>query len=235
MAKKKSDTPKITMEKPESLKPAPNNARTHTEAQIEQIVNSINEFGFTNPVLIDEKKTILAGHGRVEAAKKIGLSQVPTICFNNLTDDQKRALVIADNRIALNAGWDEEILKLELGLLSDNDFDMSLLGFEDFEIDEYLFLESNAGAGKGGEGSPVFEQSLQLEPAKEYILVVCSDLAEFDEIREVLEMGTVSRGGYKKGSPFDQAGPQRLIKAQYLLERLKNANSNTKQRSGRSR
>lgn len=110
-----------------------NNSRTHTDNQVEQIIKSIKEFGFTNPILIDENNFIIAGHGRLMASAKMKLEQVPTILLSNLTDAQKKAYVIADNKLALNAGWDEETLKLELGSLDDDL--ANLTGFSPDEID----------------------------------------------------------------------------------------------------
>jgi hypothetical protein len=104
----------ITYRKTADLKPYAGNARTHSRKQVKQIVASINEFGFTNPVLIDEEDQIIAGHGRVEAAKQSGLTEIPTVQIGHLTRTQKRALRLADNRLAENAGWDMEILATEL-------------------------------------------------------------------------------------------------------------------------
>jgi len=114
-----------------------NNARTHSEKQIHQIAKSIETFGFNNPVLIDKNNTIIAGHGRVEAAKKLGLTQLPTLCLEHLTNEQKKAYILADNRLAEKAGWDDDILRIELqNLLEvDLDFDISFTGFEMPEID----------------------------------------------------------------------------------------------------
>lgn len=120
------------------LAPYAQNARTHDENQIEQIVNSIETFGFTNPILIDEKKQIIAGHGRFEAATRLNLQTVPTITLANLTDAQKRAYVIADNQIALNAGWNLELLADELIALQDDDFSLDALGFSDDELADLL-------------------------------------------------------------------------------------------------
>ncbi len=123
-----------------SPKPDPRNARTHSKRQIDQLVQSIREFGFTNPVLIDEGGLLIAGHGRLRAAKQIGLAEVPTITLEGLSDAQKRALRLADNKIALNAGLDLEILKLELDAIGelDVDFDLTLTGFSSGEIDVAL-------------------------------------------------------------------------------------------------
>lgn len=121
-----------------SLKPYKNNARTHSAKQIQQIANSIQEFGFTNPVLVDENDRIIAGHGRVLAAEKLGMKEVPTICIRNLTEVQIRAYIIADNKIAANAGWDENLLAIELRYISELKFDLDLIGFETEEIDSIL-------------------------------------------------------------------------------------------------
>ncbi|MFN2098756.1 site-specific DNA-methyltransferase [Altererythrobacter sp. MF3-039] len=123
-----------------SLTPDPRNARTHPRRQIEQIVQSIRAFGFTNPILADPDGVIIAGHGRLRAAKEMGLSQVPVIELTGLSEPEKKALRLADNKIALNAGWDLEILKLELADLSlpEIDLDLSLTGFSPGEIDVVL-------------------------------------------------------------------------------------------------
>lgn len=127
------------------------NPRTHSEAQIKQLMRSIEQFGFTNPVLIDETGTLIAGHGRVEAAKRLGHEQVPTICLADMSDVDIRAYVIADNKLAENAGWDHKLLALELGELNEItvDYDLSLTGFELPEID--VLLQSYAGIDGGGE------------------------------------------------------------------------------------
>lgn len=117
------------------------NSRTHSEEQVDQLVNSIREFGFTNPVLIDENNELIAGHGRLAAAEILELDKVPAIRLTNLTDKQKRAYRIADNKLALNAGWDMQLLAEEVGALMDDDFDIDLLGFNETEIDELLTVE----------------------------------------------------------------------------------------------
>ena len=119
------------------LSPRANNPRTHSKKQINQIAAAIRRFGFTNPVLVDDANGIVAGHGRVEAAKAVGLDQVPTVRLSAMSEAEIRAYVIADNRLAENAGWDRELLGLELQYLSDLDidFDVTLTGFELPEID----------------------------------------------------------------------------------------------------
>lgn len=128
-----------------TLKANPHNPRTHSDKQIQQVARSIREFGFTNPVLIDENENIIAGHGRVLAAKTLGLKTVPTIRLEHMSEAQKRAYIIADNKLAENAGWDESLLAVELDYLShlELDFDVTLTGFETAEIDILLGPHTN--------------------------------------------------------------------------------------------
>lgn len=136
---------KITYRKIGELIPYTGNARTHSDKQIAQIAASIRKFGFTNPVLIDEEGGIVAGHGRVAAAKQLGIAEVPTIVLGHLTPAERRAYVIADNRLAELAGWDREILKIEFQALAemDLDFELEITGFETAELD--LLLDDSAG------------------------------------------------------------------------------------------
>jgi ParB-like chromosome segregation protein Spo0J len=121
-----------------SLVPYAQNSRTHSPDQVRQIAASITEFGFTNPVLVDSDNNIVAGHGRVLAAASLGLAEVPTISVGWLSDDQRRAYVIADNQIALNAGWDAAILRSELSLLNEARFNTELLGFDPSALDAIM-------------------------------------------------------------------------------------------------
>ena len=129
---------KIEQVKLDALIPYARNSRTHSDAQVAQIAASIKEFGFTNPVLIDETGSIIAGHGRVMAARKLAITDVPSIRLTHLTDAQKKAYVIADNKLALNAGWDDEMLAVELTDLKDMGFDLDLTGFSTDEIEALL-------------------------------------------------------------------------------------------------
>jgi DNA modification methylase len=122
----------------DSLIPYARNARTHSDAQIAQIAASIREFGWTNPILVDEQDGIIAGHGRLLAARKLGMGAVPVIVLSGLSAAQKRALVLADNKLALNAGWDDELLRLELSDLKSDGFDLDLIGFSTDEITALL-------------------------------------------------------------------------------------------------
>ena len=128
---------KIELKSIDLLIPYAKNARIHNEAQIAQIAGSIKEFGFNNPVLIDKDNGIIAGHGRVMAARKLGLKEVPTIQLDHLSENQRKAFILADNRIAMNSHWDEEILSLELSDLKDA-LDLTDLGFEVAELDKLM-------------------------------------------------------------------------------------------------
>ena len=127
------------------LSPSENNARTHSAEQIDQIAEAITQWGWTNPVLINEQSVILAGHGRVEAAKRLKLKRVPCIRLTGLTAAQERALVIADNKLALNAGWDEEMLRSELSALQEIEYDIGPIGFGDDEL-AHIFRTVTGGA-----------------------------------------------------------------------------------------
>jgi hypothetical protein len=127
-----------------ALTAAKRNARTHSKRQLKQIAASITRFGFTNPVLIDDDNNILAGHGRVEAAKELGLATAPCVRLKNLSAAEKRAYVIADNKLALNSGWDVEILAGELQALIEIDFDICITGFENAEVDMILGAAAEA-------------------------------------------------------------------------------------------
>src|SRR5690606_9372414 len=129
----------------DELIPFVNNARTHSDAQVAQLAASIREFGWTNPVLVDGANGVIAGHGRLQAARKLGLERVPVIELGHLSPMQKRAYILADNRLAENAGWDDELLKIELEELRLADFDLALTGFDDAALDALL-------AEDGGEG-----------------------------------------------------------------------------------
>lgn len=136
----------------ERLRPYENNARTHSDEQVAQIAASMAEFGFTNPVLVDAGDGIIAGHGRLQAAKRLGLDTVPVVVLDYLTDAQRRAYILADNRLAESAGWDEAILAEELARLADEDFDVSLIGFTDDELADLLPDDDDIDAG--GDGTP---------------------------------------------------------------------------------
>lgn len=131
-------TLKIEYIKTSSIKNYAQNARTHSDEQVSQLVKSITEFGFTNPILIDEDGELIAGHGRTMAAKEAGLDKIPAIRLKGLTPEQIKALRIADNQLALNSGWDADLLALEIESLNDAGYDLDLIGFDDSELDKLL-------------------------------------------------------------------------------------------------
>jgi len=187
---------KIKYIKIENLIPYVNNTRTHSEEQINQVASSIKEFGFTNPVLIDQGGGIIAGHGRVMAAKKLNLDEVPTITLDNLTEAQKKAYIIADNKLALNAGWDEELLKVEIEALQDMDFDIDLLGFSTDELDDLdIGLDDNldididkADEVPNLEENPVIKLGDLIELGHNYQhRLLCGDSTSEDDVMKLIE------------------------------------------------
>jgi hypothetical protein len=175
---------KIEQIEVEKLIPYARNSRTHNDAQVAQIASSIKEFGFNNPVLVGSDNDIIAGHGRVLAARKLELTNIPCIRLGHLTENQKKAYVIADNRIALNAGWDEEMLKIELADLKETEIDLSLLGFSEAELEMYSLagkeieqLHSEENRGTPADGADSLEdasvrQIILVYPLEEYTKVV---------------------------------------------------------------
>lgn len=163
----------------EELIPYARNARTHSDAQVAMIAGSIREFGFTNPVLIDGDRGIVAGHGRVLAARKLRMKTVPCIELKHLTPLQRKAYVLADNQLALKSGWDDEMLAMELGELHEEGFDLGLAGFEPADLDTLLGLNGD-GDGAGEEDAPgsllartditIAEPRHQLEAGDHYLL-----------------------------------------------------------------
>lgn len=152
------------------LRPQARNARTHSRKQLKQIAQSIERFGFTNPVLINEEQAILAGHGRVEAARMLGWTTVPTLCLAHLTRAEQRAYVLADNKLALNAGWDRDLLAIELQGLIDMEFDVELTGFSLAEIDVALDAASEASGEANDEADD------QLPAVQDQVVSVLGDL-----------------------------------------------------------
>ena len=147
------------------LIPYANNSRLHSDEQVLQIASSIKEFGFLNPIIIDSEKGIIAGHGRVMAAKKLGIEELPCIDASHLTEAQKKAYIIADNKIALNSEWDNEILRIELNILDELDFDLELTGFSTDELDALSFdddCEAEMPALKDGDKEPFQQKTFTL-------------------------------------------------------------------------
>jgi len=172
-----------------TLKPYTKNARTHSAEQLAQIQASITEFGFTNPLLIDENHQIIAGHGRLEAAKALKFDKVPVIVLEGLTENQKKAYVIADNKLALNAGWDDDLLKSELSELLDDDFDLSLTGFSDDELDGLLSLSESDGL-TDAEAVPETPENPKTQIGDVWLLgnhrICCGDSTSADNVSQLL-------------------------------------------------
>lgn len=160
---------KIVKKRLDELKPFEKNSRTHSDEQVAQIAASINEWGFTNPVLIDEDGMIIAGHGRVMAAQSMTLATVPCIVAKGWTDEQKRAYVIADNKLALNASWEIDTLRDELSALGELDFDLNLIGFDQkelsgmFDLPEEHFPEEFQGETFENEMILKFDTEMKLQ------------------------------------------------------------------------
>lgn len=172
---------KINYREPGDLIPYINNSRTHSEKQVQQVASSIKEFGFTNPILVDEENGIIAGHGRLLAAEKLGLDEVPTITLTGLTEAQRKAYVIADNKLALNSGWDDELLKVELENLSSAEFNLDVLGWDvlpDFKDDiDYSILDDDDVDDELNEMTDDVKKAIQIE----------FEAHDYDEAMEVIK------------------------------------------------
>ena len=171
---------KLEQARIDDLIPYARNSRTHSEAQVAQVAASIREFGFTNPVLIDADGGIIAGHGRVLAARKLGLKTVPAIRIDYMTEAQKRLYVIADNKLALNAGWDDELLALELGDLKDEGFDLSLTGFSDDELARLVIDAEETGMPDlaSGDREPLQQMAFMLHDDQAETVRAALDVAK---------------------------------------------------------
>jgi ParB-like chromosome segregation protein Spo0J len=171
------------------LIPYARNPRTHSDAQVAQIAASIGEFGWTNPVLVDGANGIIAGHGRVLAARKLGLDQVPVIELGHMSEAQKRAYVLADNQLALNAGWDDELLRLELADLKDLGFDLGLIGFGAGELERLLSGDSRKGLTED-DAAPELPEEAVTRPGDLWVLgdhrLLCGDATVAADVERVL-------------------------------------------------
>ena len=174
-----------------ALIPYAKNSRTHDDAQVAQIAASIKEFGWTNPILIDGDKGIIAGHGRLMAARKLKMDKVPVIELNGMTDAQKKAYVIADNRLALNAGWDSVMLTIELKDLEDEGFDLSLIGFDDSELDALLNPIEETEGLTDEDAVPDVPEEPKTKLGDIYILgnhrLMCGDSTSIDAVEKLMD------------------------------------------------
>jgi ParB-like chromosome segregation protein Spo0J len=173
------------------LKPYERNARTHSAEQVAQIAASIVEFGFTNPILVDSGDGIIAGHGRLQAARELGLSTVPVVVLDHLSDRQRRAYVLADNQLALNAGWDLELLRTELQDLVADDFDLSVIGFSDEELEDLLpEVEELPPEDADDEAVPEIPEEPITKPGDVWLLgkhrLMCGDSTSLTEVERLM-------------------------------------------------
>lgn len=155
----------IVSRRVDDLIPYIKNSRTHSDAQVAQIAASVRAFGWTNPVLVDGENGIIAGHGRILAARKLGMEEVPCIELAGLTDTQRRAYIIADNKLALNGGWDDELLAIELGELNAAEFDMALIGFDAAGLALAMGLGADFEAGSEDDQGKLDEKDPTICPA----------------------------------------------------------------------
>jgi DNA modification methylase len=176
------------------LVPYARNARTHSDAQVAQIAASITEFGWTNPILVGADGVMIAGHARLDAARKLRLTEVPVIVLDDLSPTQRRALVVADNRLALDAGWNEEMLRVELESLEEDGFDLDLLGFLGEELEELLGDSDSSNAGLTDEDAVPEEPAQATTIPSDVWLVgdhrlLCGDATEMETIKNILAGG----------------------------------------------
>lgn len=178
----------VTYRAPADLKPYARNSRTHSKAQVETLARSISTYGFTNPILLSDDGTIIAGHGRLQAAIALGLDQVPTITLTGLSDAQQRALVLADNRIALDAGWDVEMLQVELADLKADGFDLSLTGFSLEELDSLLAPAEDA---KDPDEAPALPAEPVSKPGDIYVMgphrLIVGDSTDIGVLQQLMD------------------------------------------------
>lgn len=162
------------------LIPYANNSRTHSEEQVNQVASSIKEFGFTNPVLIEPDGGLIAGHGRVMAAQKLKLDEVPCIVLEGLTEAQKKAYVIADNQLALNSGWDLDMLRFEVESLKEMEFDLSNLGFDEDVIDKLLDIGAELPELPDGDRDPFQQKTFTLHDEQAEVIETAMAKAKLD-------------------------------------------------------
>jgi len=178
----------------EKLIPYARNARTHSAEQVAQVAASIAEFGWTNPILAGADGIVIAGHARLLAARKLGMTEVPVIVLDHLTESQRRALVLADNRLALNAGWDEEMLRVEMAALDEDGFNLELVGFTDEEIEGLLRDPEEVNAGiTDDDAVPETPETAVTVPGDVWILgehrLLCGDATQMADVEKVLAGG----------------------------------------------
>ncbi len=208
------------------LVPYARNARTHSDEQIAEIAASIVEFGFTNPILVDSNAGVIAGHGRLLAARKLGLVEVPVLVLGHLTPLQRRAYVLADNRLALNAGWNDELLKEELAAIQTEGFDLGVVGFSDSELENLLSEEAPESAEpKAEEQVPEEPVEAITQPGDIWLIgnhrLICGDCRDFATVQKLLGSTPVnvcitsppyaSQRAYDPSSGFRPVPPEEYV------------------------
>jgi len=181
----------VEQRKIEALIPYVNNSRTHSDEQVAQIAASVREFGWTNPILVDGQNGIIAGHGRLAAARKLGLTEIPVIVLDHLSEAQKKALVIADNKLASNAGWDDEMLRLELGDLQEMGFDATIAGFTTDELDALLSVTEGTDGLTDEDDVPEAPEEPTTRLGDVWILgkhrLMCGDSTSIDAVEKLMD------------------------------------------------
>ncbi len=188
MAKTTTDFQLVSISK---LVPYVNNARTHSPEQINKLRASLREFGFINPVIIDREFGIIAGHGRVMAAREEGIAEVPCVFVDHLTEAQKKAYILADNRMAMDAGWDEELLRVEIEALQGADFDVGLTGFDDKEIADLFKTDSGKVEDDDFDLTAALEKASFVEEGDVWVVgkhrLICGDATNPDHVAKLMD------------------------------------------------
>ena len=188
MAKTTTDFQLVSISK---LVPYVNNARTHSPEQINKLRASLREFGFINPVIIDREFGIIAGHGRVMAAREEGIAEVPCVFVDHLTEAQKKAYILADNRMAMDAGWDEELLRVEIEALQGADFDVGLTGFDDKEIADLFKTDSGKVEDDDFNLTAALEKASFVEEGDVWVVgkhrLICGDATNPDHVAKLMD------------------------------------------------
>lgn len=198
------------------LIPYVSNSRTHDERQIDQVAESIKEFGFTNPILIDEDNGVIAGHGRLLASKKLKLDEVPCIVLDGLSEEQRKAYVIADNKLALNAGWNDKMLMKELFTLESKEFDLLLTGFSSDELKSLVDIDVT---GDGVDSSPQIEFSEEVDESHNYVVLYFSNDIDWLSARTHFDLESV-HSKRCNGKPWSK-GIGRVVNGAVYLSKLK--------------
>ncbi len=189
------------------------------DQSVEKVAASLDEFGWQQPIVVDEQGIVIAGHTRLKAARRLGWEFVPVKVAKGLSPEQVAAYRLMDNKAGEDSEWEDEMLADILRELQAADYELDLTGFDDEEIDKLLAEDELDQA----QTEVLLDQAVQLKPQREYVVVQCGDDGgqEFELLRELLSLGMVRKGGYKHGSAFDAPGVQRVVEAAVLIEMLK--------------